>query len=78
MNEPDIGQQTSALAMLHCLAREIAALERLALQTPDWSTARHLGKLAEGFRDLLDFFTQLPGIMEEAGPWERKVSDSPS
>jgi hypothetical protein len=72
MDELNIGQQSSALALLHCMAAEIAAIERLASQTPDWTTARHLGTLAEGFRDLLDFFTQVPGVMDEAVPWQPK------
>jgi hypothetical protein len=76
MNEPDIGQQTSALAMLQVMAQEIAPIERLASDTPDWNTAPHLGMLADGFRNLLDFFTQLPGIMDEAAPWEPTGSGS--
>jgi hypothetical protein len=76
MDMINASEPNPALPFLTQMAIEIAAIETMAASTPDWTTARNLGKLAEGCRELLDFFTQLPGLMDGAEPWRPSTSTS--
>lgn len=64
------------LALLEAMANEIAAIDQLAERTSDWSTSRHMTMLAEGFREILDYFTRVPGLLDGVEPWHPGNSTS--
>ena len=74
MDMINTSEANTVLLLLTQMAVEIAAIEAMAALTSDWDTARNLGQLAEGCRELLDFFTQQPDLMDGAEPWRPSTS----
>jgi hypothetical protein len=76
MNELNIGQQSSALPLLHSMQPRSPLSSASPRRLRTGPLPGIWGTLAQGFRDLLGSFTQLAGIMDEAVPWQPKGSAS--